>query len=62
MTFYTIARTCKLLGLSPKVYMLVMATRSAKSEAVVTPYQWGVELTEKAKAGLSKHEIFREIM
>jgi transposase len=61
MTFYTIIRTCRLLGLSPKSYMLVMAVRAARSEKVLTPYQWGTELAEKAKAGLKGHELFKEL-
>lgn len=61
MTFYTIVRTCKLLGLSPKVYMLVMAIRAARGEPVETPYKWGLDLAAKARAGLAKHELFREL-
>jgi hypothetical protein len=45
MTFYTIVKTCKMLGMNPKAYMVVMATRAANGEPVVTPYQWGLELT-----------------
>jgi len=39
-----------------------MATRAAKGESVTTPYRWGLEPMEMAKAGLSEHELFREIM
>jgi transposase len=44
MTLYTIIRTCKHLSLPAKSYMVVMATRAAKGERVVTPYQWAKEL------------------
>ena len=48
MTFYTIIKTCKMLGIDAKSYMIVMATRAAKSEQIVTPFKWGQELAVAA--------------
>lgn len=49
MTFYTIVKTCKMLGVPPKAYMLLMATRAAKGDVVVTPYKWALELATTAQ-------------
>lgn len=56
MTFYTIVKTCKMLGVPPKAYMLMMATRAAKGEVVVTPYKWAIELAETAQQNLKASE------
>jgi len=61
MTLYTIIRSCKQLALPAKEYMVVMATRAAKGEPVVTPYQWGLELRKAAETMLSRDELIASL-
>lgn len=44
MTFYSIINTCKLLGLSPKAFLLDGAVRACRSQELLTPYQYAKEL------------------
>jgi hypothetical protein len=62
MTFYTIVRTCKQLSLPAKSYMVVMATRAAKGERVLTPLQWAKQLGEVAKTTLPTAEQLAQII
>ena len=58
MFFYTIIGTCKLLTVNPKAYLLEMGLRSARGEPVLTPYEFGRQITERVKAGDSYRQIF----
>lgn len=42
--FYTIIGTCKTLGLNAKNYIFEMALRSARKEAIQTPFEYGQSL------------------
>lgn len=54
MTFYTIINTCKLLGLSPKAYLLESALRSCRNEELQTPYQYAKKLEAIATSRLEE--------
>jgi hypothetical protein len=62
MTFYTIVRTCKQLSLPSKSYMVVMATRAARGERVLTPLEWARELGEAAKRTLPTAEQMAQLI
>jgi transposase len=47
MTHYSIIRTCKILRLNPKTYLLEMSLRAAKGELLKTPYQYGLEIKNR---------------
>ncbi|MDQ3235692.1 MAG: transposase [Pseudobdellovibrionaceae bacterium] len=49
MFFYTIIASCKLIGVSPKAYMTMMAMRALKGEKLISPYKFGREIEASIK-------------
>jgi transposase len=49
MFFYTIIASCKLIGVTPKSYMTMMAMRAMKGEKLISPYMFGREIEASIK-------------
>lgn len=54
MTFYSIINSCKLLGLSPKAFLLESALRACRGQELLTPYQYAKELEAIASSKLEE--------
>ena len=52
--FYSVIESCKSNGLNARAFINEMAHRSAKGEALESPYQYSKRLTEKISSQLSE--------
>ena len=56
MLFYTIIGSCKLLGLSPKLYLLETALAAAKKQPTLTPLEYARQIKQQLDAKMKAHD------
>lgn len=61
MFFYTIVASCRLIGVSPKLYMHEMAMRSLKGEELISPYKFVAEIQQAIQKRLSGEFILERV-